>query len=359
MPRERLHGVSQWRLIWLKFKKNRAAVGAAIAIIALYMMAGLAECVAPYDPAVRDIKHPSAPPMRVRIFADGGLRSPFVYGLERVPGTFARRYRVDKSTQYPLSLFVRGDNYRMWGFAANDLHLFGTAQDARVYLFGTDKDGRDLLSRIIYGSRLSLSIGFIGVAISFSIGIVLGSISGYFGGVVDVVIQRVIEILSSIPTLPLWMGLSASLPLRWSVVEVFFAISLILSLLGWPELARVVRGRFLSLRTEDFVISARLDGVKTSGLMFRHMLPLFFSHIIATATLAIPGMILAETSLSFLGIGLRTPAISWGVLLQAAQNTETVVSAPWLFTPGIFVVIAVLGFNFLGDGIRDAADPYK
>ena len=197
------------------------------------------------------------------------------------------------------------------------------------------------------------------MAISFSIGIVLGSISGYFGGVVDMVIQRVIEILSSIPTLPLWMGLSASLPLRWSVVEVFFAISLILSLLGWPEMARVVRGKFLSLRREDFVVSARLDGVSTSGLMFRHMLPLFFSHIIATATLAIPGMILAETSLSFLGIGLRTPAISWGVLLQAAQNTETVASAPWMFIPGAFVVVAVLGFNFLGDGLRDAADPYK
>ena len=354
-----LHGVSQSRLIWRKFKKSRVAVGSAIVITVFYLMAGFAEFVAPYDAATRDMKHPSAPPMMVRIVADGRLQRPFVYGLEKETGTYARRYVVDKSRKYPLALFVRGDSYRIWGVAQNDIHLFGTPRDARVYLFGTDKDGRDLLSRIIYGSRLSLSIGFFGVAISFSIGIVLGSISGYFGGVVDMVIQRVIEILSSIPTLPLWMGLSASLPLRWSVVEVFFAISLILSLLGWPEMARVVRGKFLSLRREDFVVSARLDGVSTSGLMFRHMLPLFFSHIIATATLAIPGMILAETSLSFLGIGLRTPAISWGVLLQAAQNTETVASAPWMFIPGAFVVVAVLGFNFLGDGLRDAADPYK
>ena len=354
-----LHSVSQSRLIWRKFKKSHVAVGSAIVLIVIYLMAGFAEFVAPYDPAVRDMKHPSAPPMMVRIVADGRLQKPFVYGLEKELGTFARRYLVDKSRKYPLALFVRGDKYRLWGFAETDVHLLGTTEAGRVYLFGTDKDGRDLLSRIIFGSRLSLSIGFLGVAISFSIGVILGSISGYFGGVVDMVIQRFIEILSSIPTLPLWMGLSASLPIRWSVVEVFFAISLILSLLGWPEMARVVRGKFLALRSEDFIVSARLDGVKTSGLMFRHMLPLFFSHIIAAATLAVPGMILAETSLSFLGIGLRTPAISWGVLLQAAQNTETVASTPWLFIPGMFVVIAVLGFNFLGDGLRDAADPYK
>ena len=354
-----LHSASQSRLVWRKFKKSRVAVGSAIVIVVFYLMAAFAEFVAPYDPAARDMIHPSAPPMMVRMVADGRVQMPFVYGLEKDTGTFARRYVVDKSRKYPFALFVRGDRYRMWGVVASDLHLFGTPHDTRIYLFGTDKDGRDLLSRIIYGARLSLSIGFFGVAISFSIGIVLGSISGYFGGVVDMIIQRFIEILSSIPTLPLWMGLSASLPLRWSVIEVFFSISVILSLLGWPEMARVVRGKFLALRSEDFIVSARLDGVKTSGLMFRHMLPLFFSHIIAAATLAVPGMILAETSLSFLGIGLRTPAISWGVLLQAAQNTETVASAPWLFIPGLFVAVAVLGFNFFGDGLRDAADPYK
>ncbi len=357
--REGLHSASQSRLIWRKFKKSRVAVGSAIVIVLFYLMAAFAEFVTPYDPGARDMNHPSAPPMMVRIVGDGRLQMPFVYGLKKDTGTYARRYVVDKTRKYPLALFVRGDRYRMWGVVNSDLHLFGTPHDTRVYLFGTDKDGRDLLSRIIHGARLSLSIGFVGVAISFSIGIVLGSISGYFGGVVDMVIQRFIEILSSIPTLPLWMGLSASLPLRWSVIEVFFAISVILSLLGWPEMARVVRGKFLALRSEDFIVSARLDGVRTSGLMFRHMLPLFLSHIIAAATLAIPGMILAETSLSFLGIGLRTPAISWGVLLQAAQNTETVASAPWLFIPGAFVVVAVLGFNFLGDGLRDAADPYK
>lgn len=353
--------LSQRQLTWLKFKKNRLALVSGIVIILLYLMAALAEFFSPYSPYERDIYRPSAPPMAIHIFDNGKLQWPFVYGLEKIINkeTFAHRYHVNKEKKFPVKFFFRGDSYKFWGMWEGDLHFFGTTGEERTYFFGTDKDGRDLISRVIHGARLSLSIGLVGVTISFIMGIVLGSISGYFGGFVDLTIQRIIEVLTSIPTLPLWMGLSASLPLRWNVIQVFFAISLILSLLRWPGMARVVRGKFLSLREEDFVVSADLDGVKRAGIMFRHMLPLFFSHIVASASLAIPGMILAETSLSFLGIGLRPPAISWGILLQAAQNTETVVAAPWLFIPGAAVIITVLAFNFLGDALRDVADPYK
>ena len=364
-PRESLAAprasIPQWQLVWRKFRKSRLAVVGAIIIIICYFLAAFAEFCAPYDPRFRDVDHPSAPPMRVRLFADGRLQRPFVYGTVKVVNveTLTRTYEIDPDRRHPLALFVRGDSYRLWDVWEGDTHLFGTADGGRAYLLGTDRDGRDLLSRIILGARLSLSIGLVGVALSFCFGIVLGSVSGYFGGAVDMVIQRFIEVLTSIPTLPLWMGLSAALPLRWPVVKVFFFISLILSLLGWPELARVVRGKFLSLREEDFITSAVLDGVATRGVIFRHMLPSFMSHIIAAATLAVPSMILAETALSFLGIGLRAPAISWGVLLQDAQSVDSVVAMPWLFAPGLFVVVSVLAFNFFGDGLRDAADPYK
>ena len=352
--------IPQWQLVWRKFRRSRVAVAGGIVIIIFYLMAVFAEFCAPHDPRFRDIDHPSAPPMRVRLFADGRLQRPFVYGTEKQVNreTLTRTYVINSSERYRLAVLVRGDSYQLWGLWEGNLHLFGTT-GGRAYLLGTDRDGRDLLSRIILGARLSLSIGLLGVTLSFLIGIVLGSISGYFGGSLDMVIQRFIEVLTSIPTLPLWMGLSAALPLRWPVVKVFFFISLILSLLGWPGLARVVRGKFLSLREEDFITSALLDGVKTPSVIFRHMLPSFMSHIIAAATLAIPSMILAETALSFLGIGLRAPAISWGVLLQDSQSVDSVVAMPWLFTPGLFVVVSVLAFNFFGDGLRDAADPYK
>ena len=353
--------ISQWRLIWRKFQKSRAAVGAAIVILLLYLMVIFAEFFAPHDPRFRDINHPAVPPMRIRLFAEGRLNKPFVYGMDKTVNmeTLTRTYVANKNEKLHLGFFVRGDTYKLWGRWESNVHFFSAVGGNKVYLFGTDRDGRDLLSRIIFGARLSLSIGLLGVSLSFLVGIVLGSISGYFGGVVDLIIQRFIEILTSIPTLPLWMGLSAALPLRWPVVKVFFFISLILSLLGWPRLARVVRGKFLSLREEDFITSAKLDGVKTTGVIFRHMLPSFISHIIAAATLAIPGMILGETALSFLGIGLQAPAISWGVLLQDAQSVDSVVAMPWLFLPGLFVVVSVLAFNFFGDGLRDAADPYK
>jgi peptide/nickel transport system permease protein len=271
--------------------------------------------------------------------------------------TFATTYTVDESLKYPVRLFVRGDPYEFWGLFESDRHLFGV-DDGTVYLFGTDNMGRDVLSRVIHGGRVSLSIGLIGIAISSLIGIFIGGISGYYGGMTDMIIQRIIEFIRSVPTLPLWMALSVALPPTWSVVQVYFGIVLILSLVGWTGLARVVRGKFMSLREEDFVMAAQLNGSTETRTIFKHMLPSFYSHVIASLTLSVPGMILGETALSFLGLGLQTPAVSWGVLLRDAQFIRVLASAPWLLLPGAFVVVAILCFNFVGDGLRDAADPY-
>jgi peptide/nickel transport system permease protein len=247
----------------------------------------------------------------------------------------------------------------MWGLFKSNLHLFGVQSDTgTVFLLGADELGRDVLSRIIFGARISMSIGLVGVLISLFLGILLGGLSGYLGGAVDMVIQRVIELLSSLPKIPLYMSLAAAMPLDWDSTRVYFMMVTILSVIGWSGMARVVRGRFLSLREEDFVKAARLSGSGELRIIFRHMVPSFLSHIIASVTLAIPAMVLSETSLSFLGVGMRPPAVSWGVLLQEAQNIRTVAYSPWLLTPGIAVIIAVLSFNFMGDGLRDAADPY-
>jgi peptide/nickel transport system permease protein len=294
------------------------------------------------------------------------LRAPFIYGLERTrdPATYLITYEPDPEQIYPIRFWVEGDPYKMWGLWNTNIHFFGLDPEAdtdglRVHLLGTDRLGRDMLSRIIYGTRISLSIGLLGVFIQFVLGVLLGGISGYFGGVADVVIQRLIEFLMSLPTIPLWMGLSAALPRDWTSVQRYFSIVILLALINWTGLARVVRGRFLAVRQEDFVMAARLQNAREMRIIFRHMLPSFFSHIIASLTLAIPGMILAETSLSFLGLGLRPPTISWGVLLQEAQNLQTVALAPWLMIPALFVVVSILSFNFMGDGLRDAADPYS
>ena len=306
------------------------------------------------------IRYVMAPPQVPRFFDEDGFSfRPFVYGYtgRRDPQTLRMRYEIDTTKKLPIRFFVRGDKYKLWGLWENDLHLFGT-EEGRIYIFGTDTLGRDLFSRVIYGARISTTIGLVGVFLSFVLGVTLGGISGYYGGIIDNIIQRVIEFIRSIPDVPLWMGLAAALPADWPILRVYFGITVILSLIGWSGLARRCRGKFLSLREEDFVMSARLVGCSEWRIIAVHMVPSFLSHIIASITLAIPGMILSETSLSFLGLGLRPPAISWGTLLQQAQNLRTVTLAPWLFLPGVFVIVTVLAFNFVGDGLRDAADPY-
>lgn len=361
---EKIYVASQWQLMWWRFRKHKMAMFSSVIIIILYLVAIFAEFVAPYNPEQFFTQYKLAPPSKIHIRdSEGRWQMPFVYKTVRTRDLETMRsiHTEDTSTKYPIRFLVHGTPYKMWGLFESDLHLFGLevehAQQG-VFLLGADRMGRDLFSRLCYGARLSLSIGLVGVFISLIIGVTLGGISGYYGGTVDNVIQRAIEFIRSIPSVPLWMGLSAALPADWPVVRVYFGITVILSLIGWTGMARVVRGRFLALREEDFVMAARLAGASEMRIIMRHMVPSFLSHIIASLTLSIPGMILSETGLSFLGLGLRAPAISWGVLLQEAQNVRSLALAPWVLTPAIAVIISVLTLNFLGDGLRDAADPY-
>ena len=340
---EDIYTASQFRLMWRRFRRHRVAVISSIIVLVLYFIAGFGDFLSTHDPYERHLDHIYLAPQIVRPF-DGWKFAPYVQGVKshRNPETYRMIHSVDPSVRHRVNFFVRGHEYKLFGMFRTNIHLMG----------------RDMWFRIAYGARISLTVGLVGVTISLFLGVLIGGISGLFGGVIDLLIQRLIELLLSIPSIPLWLTLSAAIPADWSVVRVYFAITVILSVMGWTGLARETRGRFLALREDDFVMAARLYGTGQFTLIFRHMVPSFISHIIATTTLAIPGMIIAETSLSFLGLGMRQPAISWGVLLVEAQNLQSVALAPWLLIPAAFVFFTVVTLNFVGDGLRDAADPY-
>lgn len=358
--------IGPWRLIAGKLIRQKVAMVAGTIILFLYLIGLFAEFLAPSLPATSRPQFTYAPPQGFSFFVtkpDGSSEFNFHvkgYKVEIDKVALRRTFVVDDTKIVPIGFFVKGQAYSLWGLIPMNRHFIGPINPSDpMYLLGADRLGRDVLSRLIYGTRISMSIGLVGVAMSLVLGVVLGSVSGFYGGWVDTLIQRIIEVVSAMPTIPLWLGLAAAIPLTWSPVNVYFVITIIVSLLGWTSLAREVRGRFLALRSEDFVTAAKLDGSSETRLIFRHILPSLTSHILAVVTLAVPTMIVAETSLSFLGIGLKPPVVSWGVLLQDAQNIRTVATAPWLLIwPSLAVVVAVLSFNFFGDGLRDAADPY-
>jgi peptide/nickel transport system permease protein len=359
---ERFYYASQWELIRWRFQRHKLAVISLVLLVVLYTVALFADFFAPYVVDTRFDAFTQAPPTRVHwILPTGGIQ-PHIYGLQREldPETFRFIFSEDTSRVYPIKLFAKGDPYRMWGVFPTDRHFIGIeTRETPLILFGSDRLGRDLFSRTLYGSRISLSIGLVGVFISFILGLLLGGISGYFGGIMDDVIQRVIDFLLAIPSLPLWMTLAAALPRDWSTIKLYFAITILLSIIGWTGLARVVRGKLLSLREEDYVLAARGAGASDLRIITRHLLPGFTSHLIVSITFAIPSIILSETALSFIGVGMQPPAVSWGTLLQDAQNLTAVAHQTWLMIPALWVIATVLLFNFVGDGLRDAADPYN
>lgn len=357
---ERYYMAPAWKMTWWKFRRHRLAVISAAVLTFFYVSILFCEFIAPYGLNSRHTSFIYAPPQRVRLFHEGRLIGPFVYGLvyRLNMETLKREYTIDRSNPQRIRFFCKGDPYTWLGLVESRRHLFCPAEDGTLFLFGTDRLGRDMLSRIIYGGRVSISVGLIGISVSIVLGLFFGGIAGYFGGWIDDVVQRLIEILRSLPELPLWMALSAALPVHWSPLLVYFGITIILGLLDWPGLARAVRSKLLALREEDYCQAAQFMGASPARIIGRHLLPNFFSHLIASATLSIPSMILGETALSYLGLGLRPPVTSWGVLLTEAQNIEAVALYPWLLVPMIPVIITVLAFNFLGDGLRDAADPY-
>ena len=352
---------SQLRLMWWKFRRHKLAVASGVFLVLLYASTLISEFLAPYNLHTRNVDFIHAPPQAIHLFHDGEFVGPFVYGRRMYldMDTLHRQYTDMKDQVQPLRFLCRGDSYRFWGLVESDLHLVCPAKDGQLFLLGTDRLGRDVLSRIVYGARISLTIGLIGITVSFVLGIVIGGLAGYRGGWFDLLTQRIIEVLQSIPSIPLWMALAAIMPVTWSPILIYLGITVILGMLDWTGLARAVRSKLLSLREEDYVLAAQLMGAKTSRIIGRHLIPGFMSHLIATATISIPGMILGETALSFLGLGLRPPITSWGILLTEARSVSVIAFYPWLLFPTIPVILVILAFNFLGDGLRDAADPYK
>jgi len=357
----RIHLASQKQLMWWKFKQHRLALASGIFLLALYSMIIVVEFIAPYGLHTKNVDFIHSPPQRVHFFHDGKFVGPFVYGrsMSLDLDTLHRLYSDKPDEVQPIRFFCRGDSYKFWGLVESDLHLVCPAVGGQMFLLGTDRLGRDVLSRILYGARISLTIGLIGIAISFCLGIVIGGLAGYWGGVFDLIVQRLIEVLQSLPSLPLWMALAAIMPVTWSPIVIYFGITVILGIIDWTGLARAVRSKLLALREEDYVQAAQLMGASTPRIIGRHLVPGFMSHLIASATISIPGMILGETALSFLGLGLRPPITSWGILLTEAKSVSVIAFYPWLLFPIIPVVLVILAFNFLGDGLRDAADPYK
>jgi peptide/nickel transport system permease protein len=357
---ERISVASNWTLVWWRFRKHKLALASAAVLALLYAIVLCPDFFSTQDPERTDARQAFIPIQTIHLF-DEGRWAPWVPAAvgKRNPVTLRMEWGVDPNRKVRVGFFVSGPEYRFLGVIPAKVRLIGPLDPSqRIFLLGSDRMGRDQWSRIMHGTQTSMTIGLVAVTLSVILGIVLGGISGYFGGWIDQVIQRVIEILQSVPTIPIWLALTAALPRDWTPTQVFFAITVILSLIGWTTLGREVRGRFLALREEDFVLAAELAGCSRARIILRHMVPTFLSHIIATSSLAIPVMIINETSLSFLGLGIRPPAISWGVLLQEAQNIQTLALAPWLLLPGLLVIVAVLAFNLVGDGLRDASDPY-
>ena len=358
---ERYYLASQWQLMWWKFKRHRLGVACGVFLLVMYASILISEFLAPYTLHSRHTDFIYAPPQSVHLFHEGKFLGPFVYGTNYRLNmeNLRREYTENTAEIYPVRYFCRGDDYSFWGVTRGSLHLACAADGGTLFLLGTDRLGRDVLSRIIYGARISLTIGLLGITISFVLGIVIGGLAGYYGGVLDLLVQRLIEILQSFPHIPLWMALSAVLPVTWSPILIYFGITIILGMLDWTGLARGVRSKLLALREEDYCMAAQLMGARPGRIIGRHLVPGFMSHLIASATLSIPTMVLGETALSFLGLGLRPPITSWGVLLNEAQNINVVALYPWLMLPVVPVVLIILAFSFFGDGLRDAADPYK